>query len=105
MLVEAEQRRHTGSATQRRMTNQVASAAASSTEVLPDGLDWHTFSAAYFPGRRRHDLQAVIAYGAYRRSYAVDKQTPEAPSRVEAKRGAVASTALQEWEDEGGAAF
>jgi hypothetical protein len=104
MLVEAEQRRYPGFAAERPMTNQVASAPASSREV-PDGLDWHTFSAASFPGRRRHDLQAVIAYGAYRRSYAVDEHTPETPSRIVAKRGAVASTALQEWEDEGGAAF
>jgi hypothetical protein len=66
MLAEREQRRHPGFATKHPMTDQVASAAAS-TEVA-DGLDWHTFSAAYFPGRRRHDLQAVIAYGAYRRS-------------------------------------
>ena len=78
MLVEAEQRRYPGFAAERPMTNQVASAPASSREV-PDGLDWHTFSAASFPGRRRHDLQAVIAYGAYRRSYAVDEHTPETP--------------------------
>ena len=26
-----------------------------------------TFTAAYFPGRSRHDLEAVLAYGAYRR--------------------------------------
>ena len=29
-------------------------------------LDWDAFSARYFPGRRRHDLDAVAAYGAYR---------------------------------------
>lgn len=104
MLVEAEQRRHAGFATKWPTTNQVASAAASRTEV-PDGLDWHTFSAAYYPRRRRHDLQAVIAYGAYRRSHAVAEQPPEAPSRIEAKRGEAASSALRDWEDEGGAAF
>ena len=87
MLVEAEQRRYPGFAAERPMTNQVASAPASSREV-PDGLDWHTFSAASFPGRRRHDLQAVIAYGAYRRSYAVDEHTPETPpDRGQARRG------------------
>ena len=29
-------------------------------------LDWASFSAAFFPGRRRHDLEALTAYGAYR---------------------------------------
>ena len=29
-------------------------------------LDWNAFSAQYFPGRGRHDLDAVAAYGAYR---------------------------------------
>ena len=29
-------------------------------------LDWDAFSALYFPGRRRHDLDAVAAYGAYK---------------------------------------
>jgi hypothetical protein len=30
------------------------------------GLDWHAFSTHSFPGRRRHDLEAVKAYEAYR---------------------------------------
>ncbi len=34
---------------------------------LPAGLDWLRFAEAYFPGRLRHDLEAVVAYGAYRR--------------------------------------
>ena len=34
----------------------------------PGGLDWLAFTAAYFPGRRRHDLEALTAYSAYRRS-------------------------------------
>jgi hypothetical protein len=32
--------------------------------ALP-GLEWHAFSSRYFPGRRRHDLQALKAYEAY----------------------------------------
>ena len=44
---------------------------APSARVLPatgvgEKLDWDAFSARYFPGRRRHDLDAVAAYGAYR---------------------------------------
>jgi hypothetical protein len=32
---------------------------------VPDGLDWNAFSTRYFPGRRRHDLEAISAYDAY----------------------------------------
>jgi hypothetical protein len=44
---------------------------APSAPVLPaagvgEKLDWDAFSARYFPGRRRHDLDAVAAYGAYK---------------------------------------
>ena len=45
--------------------------AASAPEVPAAGigemLDWDAFSARYFPGRSRHDLDAVAAYGAYRK--------------------------------------
>jgi hypothetical protein len=33
---------------------------------IGEKLDWDAFSAQYFPGRGRHDLDAVAAYGAYR---------------------------------------
>ena len=44
---------------------------SASAPVLPaagvgEKLDWDAFSARYFPGRRRHDLDAVAAYGAYK---------------------------------------
>jgi hypothetical protein len=91
--------------TNRPQTKNVASAVASSTDV-PDGLDWQAFPAAYFAGRRRHDLEALGAYGAYRRSQAVDERLSEASARTEeAESGPAGSTALQDWEDEGGAAL
>ena len=31
-----------------------------------EALDWQSFSARYFPGRRRHDSEAVSAYAAYK---------------------------------------
>jgi hypothetical protein len=34
----------------------------------PAGLDWYEFLADRFPGRRRHDLDALMAYEAYRSS-------------------------------------
>ena len=30
------------------------------------GLDWTEFLTRFFPGRRRHDIEALAAYGAYR---------------------------------------
>jgi hypothetical protein len=62
----------------------------------PDGLDWQAFTATYFPTRRRHDLEALTAYGAYKRSRLLGEQR--------ARNGGSESSALQTWEDEGGPA-
>jgi len=100
MRVEAE--RTSGVETKRPVAN-VVSVVAGRARMM-DGLDWQSFSAAYFPGRRRHDLEALTAYGAYRRSHEVHASSDE-PARIEAERGQARSTAVQDWEDEGGAAF
>ena len=71
-----------------------------SREPIPDGLDWGSFSAAYFPGRRRHDLEALIAYAAYRSARETVAGPSDGAARIETGRGA---TALRNWEDEGGA--
>lgn len=62
-------------------------------------LDWQEFSAAYFPGSHRHDFEALIAYGSYRRSRGVDKPLPDG-ARVPENR-----SALDAWEDDGGPAM
>jgi hypothetical protein len=31
-----------------------------------NGLDWNGFRDLYYPDSRRHDLAAIVAYGAYR---------------------------------------
>lgn len=31
-----------------------------------EALDWDAFSNRYFPGRRRHDLEALTAYAAHK---------------------------------------
>jgi hypothetical protein len=51
------------------MTNSLSRAI--STPDLPasgvgEKLNWAAFSARYFPGRARHDLVAVAAYGTYK---------------------------------------
>jgi hypothetical protein len=68
------------------------------TAAGPPLLDWYAFTAAYFPGRRRHDFEALVAYGAYRRGERF--QEPEHATAGEAD--APQSDALEVWEDEGG---
>jgi hypothetical protein len=103
MQVETEQRPSMGSETKRTVTNHAASALVSSAHK-PDGLDCQAFSAAYFRGRHRHDLEALTAYGASRRSHAVDERAAGDVARMEAASGPPGSTAMQDWEDEGGSA-
>jgi hypothetical protein len=88
---------------------------------LGEKLDWDAFSARYFPGRHRHDLDAVAAYGAYKqgREWARSASTvppmlslvpdepvpPAAEAQSEGKavhRLLLAVAAEQVWEGEGG---
>jgi hypothetical protein len=50
------------------MTGSPIETGATATSPAVGGglLDWDDFCALHFPGRRRHDLDAVAAYGAYR---------------------------------------
>ena len=89
MRVKAEPRRYTGfaeasgvdSERMRPLTESGVSAVVSSADA-PDGLDWQTFTAARFPGRRRHDLDAIAAYGAYRaRTRSTGVRSRQAPGR------------------------
>jgi len=92
------------------------------TPVLPaDGianvLDWDAFSTRYFPWRRRHDLEVLSSYAAYkdgrewRQSPARLTLVPNesARPRIEAEtdgtaeeRLLVAVSAVHVWEGEGG---
>ena len=47
---------------------------------LPAGLDWEAFSALVFPGRERHDLEAVHAYVTYVDARSRPANSSEAPS-------------------------
>jgi hypothetical protein len=40
-----------------------------------DGLDWDDYRDLYYPSTRRHDFEAIVAYGDYKRS-------PNAPPKV-----------------------
>jgi hypothetical protein len=107
------------------MTNSL-SRAISAPDLPASGvgekLNWDAFSARYFPGRPRHDLDAVAAYGAYRQGRDWRKSSPQtkspprltlvpnepAPAAVEAashrpalERLLVAVAAEQVWERRG----
>ena len=111
MRVKAEPRHYAGfvgagrfdAERKRPLTESSGSAVATSGAEAPDGLDWQTFSAAYFPGRRRHDLEALTAYSAYKRSRDTGAGSSAQPAGAETGRGATGATALRNWEDEGGA--
>jgi len=44
----------------------VPAAGALRPEEAAEGLDWELFSNRYFPGRRRHNMEALTAYAAYK---------------------------------------
>jgi hypothetical protein len=45
----------------------------------PAGLEWYAFASRYFPGRRRHDLEALKAYEAYRSATVAPSSVPRRP--------------------------
>jgi hypothetical protein len=61
-------------------------------------LNWEDFVAAYYPGSRRHDLKAIAAYAAYKRSHSSRRQSPNATRLSKAEL----STSVEAWEDDGG---
>ena len=77
---------------------------AGSSPAPVAALDWQAFSATYFPDRRRHDFEALIAYGAYKRSRGVDKPSTGRGDSA-ARNGAEGTASLEAWEDEGGPAM
>jgi hypothetical protein len=67
-----------------------------------DGLDWDSFRDLYYPDTRRHNLEAIVAYGEYRRS---DGPRP-VRHHTHLKGDPISAgeaVSLEEWEDEGGA--
>jgi hypothetical protein len=68
-------------------------------------IDWQQFLAAYFPRSGRHDLEAIVAYGAYKRSLAAGHEPERHAARLEvAEAISTEAMSLEEWEDEVGAA-
>jgi hypothetical protein len=61
---------------------------ATNRSDAPAGLDWYAFCSRYFPGRRRHDLEALKAYEAYRSGATAPKSAPRRGSRAVTRRPA-----------------
>ena len=93
---------------------------------IGEKLAWDAFAARYFPERRRHDMEAIAAYGAYRQGRDWPNNGPQTkspprltlvpsepiPSLTEAEvtsaageRLLVAVAAEQAWERDGGRTF
>ena len=65
----------------------------------PELFDWHEFCSKHFPGRsERHNLEAVVAYGKYRKKYGVRGDSSAGDETRTSDRAAI-----RDWEDEGGA--
>ena len=65
-------------------------------------LGWYDFLARYFPGRGRHDFEALTAYGAYEASGGTVR--PETRGEGGKPRpDPSAATPEDAWEDDGGA--
>jgi hypothetical protein len=77
---------------------------AGSSPAPAAGIDWRAFSATYFPDRRRHDLETLVAYSAYKRSGGIDEPSTGRGDSA-ARNGAEDTASLEAWEDEGGPAM
>lgn len=93
---------------------------ATSPADAAQGLDWEEFSGRYFPGRGRHDLEALSSYAASRLSpeepKSVGMSRPElhlvrkppdaaaidAESKIAEAQPLLAAAAMHDWESEGG---
>jgi hypothetical protein len=102
MLTETERRGSAVFEPTRPASVQLTSIVTTSAHA-PAGLDWQAFFAAYFPERRRHDLEALAAYGVYRRSHSGAALSSDERARIGPGRRAIGARALRNWENEGGA--
>ena len=70
--------------------------------IYRDRLDWDGFRDLYYPDSRRHNLEAIVAYGSYKRSTHAGSPANEA-THINGEASSTEALSLDEWEDEGGA--
>ena len=68
-----------------------------------DRLDWDGFRDLYFPDSRRHNLKAIVAYGAYKSSLRAGRQPASGAANLKGDAISTYALSLDEWEGEGGA--
>jgi hypothetical protein len=66
------------------------------------GLDWAGFRDLYYPASRRHNLEAIVAYGAYKSTPLAGPQPTSEAAGVKGDATSAEALSLQDWEDEGG---
>ena len=83
-------------------------ATAAAREEGDERLDWRAFSARYFRGHGRHDLEALAAFDGFRdRAREADgarNGRASSIAEIERSEAALVSRAVEAWEGEGGAA-
>jgi hypothetical protein len=69
-----------------------------------DGLEWQGFATRYFPGRRRHDLDALTAYETYRHGSPLPGrgEGARADGPAHSDDAVLVAAAMAAWEAEGG---
>jgi hypothetical protein len=67
-----------------------------------DRLDWDGFRDLYYPDSRRHNLKAIVAYGAYTRS-PHGGSSAKGATDLNGDASSTEALPLDEWEGEGGA--
>jgi hypothetical protein len=68
-----------------------------------DGLDWDDFRDLNYPNSHRHDFEAIVAYGVYKRSPRAGTQSLDEATDLKGDPVSTEVLSLDEWEDEGGA--
>jgi hypothetical protein len=75
---------------------------AVSPGVHRGGLDWDGFRDLYYPDSRRHNFEAIVAYGAYKKSTHAGWRANEA-TPIKGDASPPEALSLDKWDDEGGA--
>ena len=72
-----------------------------SYEESRDGLNWDNFRDLYYPDSRRHDFEAIVAYGDYKRAPRAGSPTTEV-IQLNGDANSTDAPSLAEWEAAGG---
>jgi hypothetical protein len=97
--------RHTKAAAVRELDRKAwnlpqASVRTASRSSHRDGLAWGSFRDLYYPASRRHNFEAIVAYGDYKRS--PQASSPATEVHLKGDANSTDAPSREEWEAEGG---